>query len=84
MVWQESCDGVGACLLYDRDYYRLSYNGLALAVATFSALVMFVVMFWPGRKWIALAEEEHEGPGREWPGELEEQVDSKGEEETAS
>ncbi|XP_071801914.1 solute carrier organic anion transporter family member 2A1-like [Asterias amurensis] len=84
VVWQESCDGVGACLLYDRDYYRLSYNGLALGVATFSALVMFVVMLWPGRKWIALAEEEHEGPGREWPGELEEQVDSKGEEETAS
>ncbi|XP_038064510.1 solute carrier organic anion transporter family member 4A1-like [Patiria miniata] len=47
MVWQQTCYGQGACLLYDKVWYRFSYNGLALGVGILCLGSMLIVWKFP-------------------------------------
>ncbi|XP_038054268.1 solute carrier organic anion transporter family member 2A1-like [Patiria miniata] len=47
VVWQQTCYGQGACLLYDTVWYRFTFNGVALGVGILCLGSMLIVWKFP-------------------------------------
>ncbi|XP_022102364.1 solute carrier organic anion transporter family member 2A1-like [Acanthaster planci] len=56
LMWKQTCNGPGACTLYDNVWYRYSYNGGALGIGFLSFACMFLAWLFPSH-----VEEEPEG-----------------------
>ena len=47
LMWNQRCNGTGACTLYDNVWYRYFYNGAALGIGVVSFACMFLAWMFP-------------------------------------